>query len=113
MEHLIRIVNDTDRQVLAWLRAQVGDARVERAAAASSYSWIANGRFKGGYITRHFGAPQDGVHAVQLEMCQSVYMNESAPFDYVPALAEKVQPVLREMVGGALEAVQAMNEAAR
>jgi N-formylglutamate deformylase len=39
-------------------------------------------------------------------------MNETAPFDYVPALAEKVQPVLREMVGGALEAVQAMNEAA-
>lgn len=32
MEHLVRIVNDTDRQVLAWLRAQVGDARVERAA---------------------------------------------------------------------------------
>ncbi|CAG9217205.1 hypothetical protein [Burkholderia vietnamiensis] len=31
-EHLVRIVNDTDRQVLAWLRAQVGDARVERAA---------------------------------------------------------------------------------
>lgn len=32
MEHLVRIVNDTDRQVLAWLRARVGDARVERAA---------------------------------------------------------------------------------
>ncbi|WP_412024750.1 hypothetical protein [Burkholderia cepacia] len=32
MEHLVRIVNDTDRQVLAWLRAQAGDARVERAA---------------------------------------------------------------------------------
>jgi hypothetical protein len=32
MEHLVRIVNDTDRQVLAWLRTQVGDTRVERAA---------------------------------------------------------------------------------
>lgn len=32
MEHLVRIVNEADRQVLAWLRAQVGDARVERAA---------------------------------------------------------------------------------
>ncbi len=31
-EHLVRIVNEADRQVLAWLRAQVGDARVERAA---------------------------------------------------------------------------------
>ncbi|MFP6560502.1 N-formylglutamate deformylase [Paraburkholderia sp. B3] len=81
------------------------------AAAASAYTWVANGRFKGGYITRHFGAPRDGVHAIQLEMCQSAYMNETAPFDYAPALADKVQPVLREMVGGALDAVQALNAA--
>jgi N-formylglutamate deformylase len=86
-------------------------AAATRAAAASAYTWVANGRFKGGYITRHFGAPQDGVHAIQLEMCQSAYMNEAAPFDYVPALAEKVQPVLREMVGGALAAVKALNAA--
>ncbi|WP_321919506.1 N-formylglutamate deformylase [Paraburkholderia tropica] len=84
-------------------------AAVERGAAASEFTSIANGRFKGGYITRHFGAPQDGVHAVQLEMCQSTYMNEDAPFDYRPDLAQKVQPVLRAMVGGALEAVQALN----
>jgi N-formylglutamate deformylase len=92
--------------------AAVVQGQAERAAAASGYTWIANGRFKGGYITRHFGAPQDGIHAIQLEMCQSVYMSETAPFDYVPALAEKVQPVLREMVGGAFEAVKALNEAA-
>lgn len=84
-------------------------ARAEQAAAASEFTWIANGRFKGGYITRHFGAPQDGIHAIQLEMCQSTYMSETSPFDYVPALADKVQPVLRKMVGGALEAVQALN----
>ena len=84
----------------------------EHAAAASTYTWVANGRFKGGYITRHFGAPHDGVHAIQLEMCQSVYMNEAAPFDYVPERARKVEPVLREMVGGALDAVKALNLAA-
>jgi len=83
-----------------------------RTANASGYTWVANGRFKGGYITRQFGAPQNGVHAIQLEMCQSVYMNETAPFDYVPALAERVQPALREMVGGALEAIEALNAAA-
>ncbi|MDR3099514.1 MAG: N-formylglutamate deformylase [Paraburkholderia sp.] len=87
-------------------------ARVEQAAAGSAYTWIANGRFKGGYITRHFGAPVDGVHAVQLEMCQSTYMNEHAPFDYAPALADKIEPTLREMVGGALDAVKALNAAA-
>jgi N-formylglutamate deformylase len=86
-------------------------AAATRAAAASAYTWVANGRFKGGYITRHFGTPQDGVHAIQLEMCQSAYMNETAPFDYVPVLADEVQPVLREMVGGALDAVKALNAA--
>ncbi|CAD6517381.1 hypothetical protein LMG27952_00841 [Paraburkholderia hiiakae] len=87
-------------------------AAVERAASASDFTWIANGRFKGGYNTRHYGAPQDGVHAVQLEMCQSTYMSEAAPFDYVPTLAQKVEPVVREMVGGALEAVKAINASA-
>ncbi|WP_233868920.1 N-formylglutamate deformylase [Paraburkholderia adhaesiva] len=86
-------------------------ARAERAAAASAYTSIANGRFKGGYITRHFGAPHDGVHAIQLEMCQSTYMHEAAPFDYDPALAATVEPVLREMVTGALDAVKALNGA--
>lgn len=86
-------------------------AQAEQAAADSTYTWVANGRFKGGYITRHFGAPQDGVHAIQLEMCQSTYMNEHAPFDYVPALADRVEPVLRKMVGGALDAIRALNAA--
>lgn len=84
-------------------------AAAASAAQASAYTWVANGRFKGGYITRHFGAPQDGVHAIQLEMCQSTYMSETAPFDYVPALAGKVEPVLRGMVGGALAAIEALN----
>ncbi|PLZ00163.1 N-formylglutamate deformylase [Burkholderia sp. WAC0059] len=89
------------------------EAAAVRAAAASGFSWVANGRFKGGYITRQFGAPQDGIHAIQLEMCQSTYMSEQAPFDYLPALAQQVEPTLREMVGGALEVVEAMNAAGR
>jgi N-formylglutamate deformylase len=87
--------------------------RVAHAAQSGDYTWIANGRFKGGYITRHFGAPKDGVHAVQLEMCQSTYMNESAPFDFVDERADRVIPVVREMVGGALEAVTALNAVQR
>jgi N-formylglutamate deformylase len=83
-------------------------ARVESAAKAGGFTSVSNGRFKGGYITRHFGMPKDGVHAVQLEMCQSTYMNEAAPFDFIEARASKVEPVLREMVGGALDAVKAI-----
>ncbi|SAK90055.1 N-formylglutamate amidohydrolase [Caballeronia catudaia] len=82
---------------------------VTDAAAQSDYTWIANGRFKGGFITRHYGAPQDGIHAVQLEMCQSVYMDEAPPFVYLPEKAEAIQPTLRAMVGGALDAVVALN----
>ncbi|MBC8727750.1 N-formylglutamate deformylase [Paraburkholderia sp. UCT2] len=74
-------------------------------AGESSYTWIANGRFKGGYITRRFGAPQNGIHALQLEMCQSIYMNESHPFNYEPRRASVLQPTLRAMVGAALSAV--------
>jgi N-formylglutamate amidohydrolase len=49
---------------------------VARVAAASSYSSVVNGRFKGGYITRHYGKPGDGIFAVQLELAQRCYMKE-------------------------------------
>lgn len=45
-------------------------------AAASSFSAVLNGRFRGGYITRHFGDPPNGVQAMQLEIAQHSYMNE-------------------------------------
>ena len=56
--------------------------RVAAVAEASPYSCVVNGRFKGGYITRHYGNPASGVHAMQLEIAQRVYLNEaSATFD--------------------------------
>ena len=66
--------------------------------ASKRYRLAVNGRFKGGYITRHYGDPETNVHAVQLELAQRAYMNERAPYDYVPALAEQVRPVLRTFV---------------
>jgi len=53
------------------------EENLERVAADSPYSWVLNGRFLGGYITRHYGAPADGVHAVQLELAQRCYMDEN------------------------------------
>lgn len=56
------------------------DAVIEDAVAdvarGSSYSTVVNGRFKGGYITRHYGDPARGVHALQLEIAQRAYMSE-------------------------------------
>ena len=79
-----------------------------RRRGRAGYTSIANGRFKGGYITRHYGAPSRGVHAIQLEMCQSTYMHETAPFDYAPERAEGVQPTLRKMVEGAFNVVTSL-----
>ncbi|KVN14837.1 N-formylglutamate deformylase [Burkholderia stagnalis] len=83
-------------------------AAAAREAAASPFTWVANGRFKGGYITRRFGEPSRGVHAIQLEMCQSTYMNEVFPFEYDPARAAAVQPTLRRMIDTALAVLAAL-----
>ena len=77
---------------------------VQACEAVPHISTAVNGRFKGGYITRHYGRPADDVHAVQLEMCQSLYMQEVPPYAYDEALAWQVQPLLRNMVSGALQA---------
>lgn len=74
---------------------------------ASGYTAVLNGRFKGGHITRQYGQPADGVHAIQLEMAQCTYMQEQPPFHYLPERAAGVQPHVRRM----LEAVLAFVEA--
>jgi len=71
--------------------------------AAGGYTAVLNGRFKGGHITRHFGNPAHGVHAVQLEMTQSSYMQEQLPFDYLPEVAAGVQPHVRRMLEAVLD----------
>ena len=69
-----------------------------------AFTHISNGRFKGGHITRHYGKPEAGIHALQLEMCQSTYMVEAAPFAYRPDLAAKVQPLLERMLNAVVQA---------
>ena len=57
-----------------------------------------NGRFKGGYITRNYGIPRDHVHAIQLELSQITYMQESAPWPYLDDKANAVRPHLQRML---------------
>ena len=76
------------------------------AKAAEGYTAVLNGRFKGGHITRHYGQPGQGVHAVQLEMTQCSYMQECLPFDYLPERAVQVQPHLQRMLAAALDFVR-------
>ncbi len=67
-------------------------------AAQQTYSHVTDGRFKGGHITRHFGQPQRGLHAVQLEMCWRAYMDESKPYRWNDERAAQVTPLLRLLV---------------
>jgi N-formylglutamate deformylase len=77
-------------------------------AQHSQTSHVVNGRFKGGYITRHYGAPAARVHAVQLEMCQKLYMHETPPYAYDPELARRIQPQLRAILQAALHACEVL-----
>lgn len=81
-------------------------ALLERAQAEPQHTVVLNGRFKGGYITRQYGDPARGVHAVQLEMTQRCYMQEQLPFDYLPARAAEVQPLLLALLSAALGFVE-------
>lgn len=63
----------------------------------SRFSFAVNGRFKGGYITRHYGTPATGVQAVQLELAQLNYMDEES-FAYDEAKAPAVQDLIGRML---------------
>jgi len=84
----------------------LGQALLGIAKAATGFTSVLNGRFTGGYITRHHGQPAQGVHAVQLEMTQCSYMQEALPFDYLPEVAARVQPHVRRMLTAVLDFVE-------
>lgn len=60
------------------------EARVaDICASAEGFRHVVNGRFKGGWTTRHYGRPHDGWHAIQMELAQSTYLTEeTAPWTY-------------------------------
>jgi N-formylglutamate deformylase len=66
------------------------------------YSAVLDGRFKGGYITRRYGRPAQGVHAIQLELAQLTYMSEEYPYSFHESRAGALRPVLTELLEGAL-----------
>ena len=77
-------------------------ARLEAVLAAQdAFDWVANGRFKGGYITRHYAAPAAHIDAVQLELAQSNYMDEDS-FEYDERVAGRTQEMIRKLLEAAL-----------
>jgi N-formylglutamate deformylase len=77
-------------------------ALVERAAticrSANPYTAAIDGRFKGGHITRAYGRPAEGIHALQLELSQATYMDEGPPYRWREDLADGIRPTLRRLL---------------
>ncbi len=71
-------------------------------AGHPDYGRVLDGRFQGGYITRQYGDPAQGVHAVQLELTQISYMDESPPFRWQAQRAAPAQRVIAELLRAAL-----------
>ncbi|MCJ8323031.1 MAG: N-formylglutamate deformylase [Rhizobiales bacterium] len=76
---------------------------VDICQAAENYTSVLNGRFKGGWTTRHYGQPDDGVHAIQMEISQAAYMQEYPEWDYLPDVATKVRPHLAKILKSLIE----------
>ena len=79
------------------------DQRIEQAvfdiANTSQFSTVLNGRFRGGWATRHYGKPATNVHAIQMETVQSAYLEtEAAPFAFSQTKAAKLRPVLANIL---------------
>jgi N-formylglutamate deformylase len=70
--------------------------------ATTRFTHVVDGRFKGGYVTRHYGSPARGVHALQLEIAQVCYLDEAAPDRYDVARAANLVAVLEALVAALL-----------
>ena len=114
--HVVLWDGHSIRSVLPWLfEGKLPDLNLGTASGASCapslraalqrvlatqdrYTQVTDGRFRGGYITRHYGRPAAGRHAVQLEMCWSTYMDEQPPYEVQPPRAAELVPLLRALL---------------
>ena len=78
---------------------EIEAAVAEICAAAPGYTAVSNGRFKGGWTTRHYGRPAEGVHAIQMELAQSSYLGtEAPPWPYDPDKAARLRVHLTDIL---------------
>ncbi|MBO9543435.1 N-formylglutamate deformylase [Caulobacter sp.] len=90
-------------------------AAVEAACDASGRSRVTNGRFKGGWTTRHYGQPSTGVHAIQMELACRGYMDDPAepptedtwPTPFHADRAEPLRLVLEDVLKACLQFARA------
>jgi len=80
--------------------------RVLAEAAERGFSRVTDGRFKGGYTTRHYGRPAAGISALQMELAQATYMREEPPWSWLEDRAERLRPVLSRLLSALLEVLE-------
>jgi len=81
-------------------------AALSAALDVPGFTLAVDGRFTGGYITRRYGVPANGVHAFQLELSQATYMREDASNAFDETLAARVRPCLERMLEAALQWIE-------
>lgn len=64
----------------------------------TEFNTVVNGRFKGGWTTRHYGSPEAGVHAIQIELAQRAYLTEAPPWTWLPDEAERLRDHLKTLL---------------
>jgi len=78
---------------------EIERAVFERTENANGYTAVLNGRFKGGWTTRHYGRPDQGIHAIQMELAQKTHLaSEDTPFAYDQDKAERLRLHLKDIL---------------
>ena len=77
---------------------EIESAVAATCTAAEGYTTAVNGRFKGGWTTRHYGEPAQDRHAIQMELAQCNYMREAPPWTYDDAGAERLRVILARVL---------------
>ncbi len=68
-------------------------------AKSSSFTSVLNGRFRGGWTTRHYGKPDENIHTIQMEVTQSTYLiTEAAPWNISHTKATELRAVLQNIL---------------
>jgi N-formylglutamate deformylase len=83
----------------------LGPAMHKLASSWQGHTCVLNGRFKGGYITRHYGRPKEQIHAVQLELAKVTYMEEVRPYRFDEGKAGALRTLLLALIHEALAGI--------
>ncbi len=83
----------------------IADQLLDLVTTDGKYGAVLNGRFKGGYITMHYGRPENRVYAIQLELSRRVYMDEAAGTGWDPSRAQSAASLISGLLARYLKIV--------